>query len=261
LQKLTSVGLLKRVRLIATDNANCSGSLPALFFLTIAGGDLVERELGRRPPRITASDPKPFTLRHRRATVHARLAIDHAAHLARIPAPEWIMEQDCRGDGKKSSRQSPSDCLVLNNRFHVSGSTIAFRPDAACHIHVPFQNRLATLLAYLEVDRSTEGHGQWIRKLQGIEAFTADPKAWQDHWPAVRDARVRIFVLCKSKQRIANLIETSQSSAASDRIYFTTYPINAASVLTEYVWLDCNGNKRAIIQNLTPPADELHTSS
>ena len=102
LRKVSDEGLLKSVRLIAVDGDMRSGSLPTLYFLTEEGAELVERETGRHPRRVTRSSPKPFTLRHRMDTVRARLAIDRATELAKLAAPEWIMEQDTRGGGKAS---------------------------------------------------------------------------------------------------------------------------------------------------------------
>jgi Replication-relaxation len=198
LRKLTDASLLKRVRIIAVDHGLHSGSLPALFFLTEVGAELVERETGRQPPRVTRSDPKPFTLRHRRAVVRARVVIDQAAALAGIAAPAWIMEQDARPGRKAGPGRSPSEYLVLNNRYQRDGVTVSFRPDAACHLQLPHNGHAASLLVYIEVDRSTEGHSQWERKLQGIEAFLADPKAWRGHWPGVTTPIIRIFVVCKT---------------------------------------------------------------
>ena len=130
LKKLSDAGLLKRVRLIASDGKMTAGSLPMLYFLTPDGADIVCRETGVSPKRVTTGEPKPFTLRHRLDIVRARLAIDQAARLSEVTPPEWIMEQDVREDIKRTADRSPSDYLVLNNRYKVEGVTVAFRPDA-----------------------------------------------------------------------------------------------------------------------------------
>ncbi len=248
LKKLGDEGLLKRVRLMAVDSEFASGSLPALYFLTEAGADLVERETGRRPARVTRSDPKPFTLRHRLATVRARLAIDQSADLAGIAAPAWIMEQDTHDGEVPRKGRSPSESRVLVNRYYRDGHAMSFRPDAACHLQLPHNGRLASLLAYLEIDRGTEGHLQWKRKLNGIQAFVADPKGWPSHWPAVQNPIVRIFVLCKTQRRITQLIETTKTSSAASFIRFTTFPLDATTVLTGEVWQCCDGEFRRIIR-------------
>ena len=248
LKKIADDGLLKRVRLIAVDGDMRSGSLPTLYFLTEEGAELVERETGRRPRRVTRSDPKPVTLRHRRETVRARLAIDEAAKLAGIAAPAWIMEQDTRGGVKASKGRSPSEFQVLRNLYERDGHTVSFRPDASCHLQLPHKGSLASLVVYLEVDRSTEGHGQWERKLQGIEPFIDDPKAWRGHWPTVIDPIIRIFVLCKTQRRIDELIETTKSSSAAGDIRFTTYPLDVATVLIADVWQKSDGELKRIIR-------------
>ncbi len=101
---------------------------------------------------------------------------------------------------------------------------------------------------YLEVDRSTEGHQQWQRKLYGIEAFLKDSKVWHRHWPHVTDPAVRVFVLCKSQQRITNLIETTEPSPAAASIRFTRHPLDARTVLSKDVWIDCQGRLMRIIR-------------
>jgi Replication-relaxation len=247
-RKLTDEELLKRVRLIAVDGDMRGGSLPMLYFLTEAGADLVERETGRRPRRVTHSDPKPLTLRHRIDTIRARRAIDEAAKLAAIPVPEWIMEQDTRGNPKAMKGHSPSEFLVLCNRYQHDGHGVSFRPDAACHIQIPHNGGVASLLAYFEVDRSTEGHLQWKRKLAGLEAFIGDPKGWLRHWPTVTNPITRVFVLCKTQRRINELIETIKSSPAAGHIRFTTYPLDAPTVLTGDVWQSCDGEVRRILR-------------
>jgi hypothetical protein len=251
LRKLTDEGLLKRVRLIAVDGDMRSGSLPMLYFLTDEGADLVERETGRRPPRVTHSDPKPFTLRHRLDTVRARMAIDEAAKLAGIAAPAWIMEQDARGGQKATKGHSPSQFLVLHNRYQHDGQSVSFRPDAACHIHMPHNGGMVNLVAYLEVDRSTEGHLQWKRKLNGVEAFIDDAKGRRGHWPAVANPIIRVFVLCKTQRRISELIETTKSSSAAGHIRFTTFPLDIATALTGDLWQSCDGEIRRIIRGST----------
>ena len=248
LRKLSDEELLKRVRLIAVDADLRSGSLPMLYFLSEAGADLVERETGGRPPRVSHSDPKPFTLRHRLDTVRARLAVDGAAKISGVPPVAWIMEQDSRSGQKSKKGHSPSEFLILHNRYQHDGHTASFRPDAACHLRLPHHDEFASLLVYLEIDRSTEGHLQWKRKLQGIEAFVSDPKGWRLHWPDVTDPVIRIFVLCKTQRRIGELIETTRSSAAARYMRFATFPLNPESVLAGDIWQSCDGELRRIIR-------------
>jgi hypothetical protein len=249
LRKLAGEGLLKRVRLTAVDSENPGGSLPLLYFVTEEGADVVESETGCRPRRITRSDPKPLTLRHRMDTVRARLAIDCAAKLVGLAPPEWIMEQDMRESGKAAKGRSPSEFQVLNNRYPHDGRTVSFRPDAGFHLQTPYKGRLASLMVYLETDRSTEGHGQFEDKLPAIAAFLDDGgKGWRGHWPHVTDPTIFVCVLCKSPERVGNLGKTIQASPAARFIRLTTYPLDPAKVLTEYVWQDSHGERKRIIK-------------
>jgi len=144
--------------------------------------------------------------------------------------------------------RSPSEFRVLVNRYYSDGRSMSFCPDAACHLQMHNDGRLANLLAYVETDCSTEGHLQWKRKLNGIEAFVADPRGWMHHWPTVQNPIVRIFVLCKTQRRITHLIETTKTSSAASFIRFTTFPLDAATVLTGDVWQCCDGKLRRIIR-------------
>lgn len=230
-----------------------SGSLPTLYFLTEEGAELAERETGTRPRRVTRSDPKPFTLRHRLDTVRARLAIDQAANLAGIEVPEWIMEQDARSGGKARKGRSPTADLILKNTYHRDGRSFSFRPDASFHLQVPHKGNLASLLAYIELDRSTEGHKQWrVRKLPGIEAFLNDPKGWRSHWPEIASPTVVVLVLCKTERRVNELIETTKPSSAARSTRFTIYPMNPTTILTSDVWQDCKGELHPIIKPSQP---------
>ena len=250
LRKIVGEGLLWPRRLIAIDGDMRSGSLPMLYFLTNLGADLVEREIGTRPRRVTRSDPKQLTLRHRMDAVRARLAIDQAAEQAAIATLEWIMEQDTRGGGTARKGRSPSESLILRNHYERGGRTVGFRPDASCRLQLPYKERMESLIAYIEVDRSTEGHGQFERKLPGIEAFLSDGgEGWRSHWPTVTKATIRIFVLCKSKERLTNLSTIIKGSLAADTLRFAIYPLDPGTVLTEEVWSDCEGKMYRIIPN------------
>jgi hypothetical protein len=249
LRKIVGEGLLKPVRLIAVDSVKPGGSLPMLYFLTEAGAEIVESELGRRPRRVTRSDPKQLTLRHRMDTVRARLAIDSAAKLCGLAPPEWIMEQDMHGRGKGAKGRSPTESQILNNRYPRDGRIVSFRPDACCHLQRPHEGKLASLLVYVEVDRSTEGHGQFEEKLPGVEEFLQDGgKGWHGHWPQIENPTVFIWVLCKSPERAGNLGKSMRPSSAAPLIRLATYPLDPAKVLTDYVWQDCHGELKRIMK-------------
>lgn len=252
LKKMADASLLKAVRLIASDGGQQSGSLPTLWFLTDTGAELVASETGVYPRRVTRSEPKPFTLRHRLDIVRARIAIDRAAELATIATPHWIMEQDTSSRSKAIKGRSPTENRILSDRYYDEDNdrTITFRPDAAFHLQVPRPsgNGTKTLLGYVELDRSTEGHLQWQRKLWGIEAFLADTIGWRKHWPKVIDPAVVVFVLCKSRQRLANLAETTKPSKAAARIRLSTYPLDPRTALTSDVWEDCQGQLFTVIK-------------
>jgi hypothetical protein len=63
---------------------------------------------------------------------------------------------------------------------------------------------------------------------------------------------IRIFVLCKSQRRIRELAATIQPSPAASYFRFTTFPLDAATVLTAEVWQDCEGKLYRIIRSDKP---------
>jgi hypothetical protein len=161
------------------------------------------------------------------------------------------MEQDMHGRVKAAKGRSPSESQILNNRYLRDGRIVSFRPDAGCHLQTPHEGQLANLLAYIEVDRSTEGHGQFEEKLPGVEEFLNDGgRGWQGHWPDVNAPTIFVCVLCKSPERAANLGKTIQASPAARFIRLTTYPLDPAKVLTEYVWQNCQGELKRIMKPL-----------
>jgi len=263
LKKLSDAGLLRPIRLMAVDGYNSTkqsdgtkesigGSSCTVHFLTEDGGDIVERETGILPRRVTRSEPKQLTLRHRIEVVRARLAIDQASKQLGLPTVGWIMEQDNRVRTKAKKGRSPNEDQILNDRFFLesSGRTVAFRPDAAFHLQVsrPSGDGFKSLLGYIELDRSTEGHLQWEGKLQAIEAFFEESTAWKSHWPDVKDPAVILFVICKTNERMGNLAVTTKPSSIANRTRIATYPLDPQSVLTSDVWQDCNGELKRIIR-------------
>lgn len=255
LRKIVEAGLLRNVRITAVDGGVTAGSHPQLFFLTPEGGQLVADETGLMPRRISRSEPKQFTLRHRFEVVRARLAIDQAAQLADLPSPEWIMEEDSKPGVTRRKGRLPTDYQILRNDYTRNGRRVRFRPDAACHIRLPAGDAVHSLLAYLELDRSTEGHKQWKDKLRGIEPFFDDPKGPAGHWPdlcehpsdSLRKRPPIILVLCKSKTRMLNLIETTRASPKAHLIRFSTYPLDPAEALTGHIWHTCDGKTKSIV--------------
>ncbi len=250
LKKLADADLLKRKRIISDDGQLHGGSQPMLYFLTTNGAELVASETGVRPRRCSRSEPKQFTLRHRIEIVRVRLAFDEAAELADLPPVEWIMEQDTDPSIRRSRSRSPSDYLLLHKAFERGDRRVVFRPDAACHIQVPRPsgNGHKSLLAYFEVDLSSEGHRQWERKLWGIEAFLADAKAWQLHWPKVSNPDLVMFVVCKYKKRIRGLSSVVGGSSAAKQVRFALLPLLPSKALACPIWFDADGNVKSILK-------------
>jgi hypothetical protein len=187
------------------------------------------------------------------------MAIDAACRINELGPPEWILECD-RWPGVAVTAPL-HERFVLYETFRNGNSTVSFRPDASCHIRVRKRDKDGTkragnafhLIGYLEVDRSTESLSQIQGKLPGIHAFTRQPGAHRRHWPSVPNALVRVFFLCRSVERIANVARSIRKHPASELFRFATFADleQPERVFTEPVWRDAEGNRLLFIKPAT----------
>jgi hypothetical protein len=269
LKLLTEHGLVKPARLEVTyrtarvprptdgkDTAlkkppKSGGRLPTIYCLTEQGAEALEMATGQRPLRVSRSDPKPLTLFHRSEVVRARLAIDDACRLRSLPAPAWIMEQDTHPG--MSPNEPLSRRLILQQHFGQGHARVSCRPDASCLLRLPSRSAdrsFDELIAYLELDRSTNKHQIEIDKLAGYHCLLKE-QAYRRHWPETQRPTVRVLYVCPSHERVNNLAASFAGQPVAEYVRFAVLDdLVPERALSDAIWQTTGGELRAIL-----PAD------
>ena len=185
------------------------------------------------------------------AIVKARLAIDDGFRSLGLNIPQWIMEQDRRSDAKPD--EPPSQQRLLYHWFRSGDKTFSCQPDAACQMSIPRDaaaghRRMIDLIAFFEIDRSTERRNQFLGKYPGYTALI-EQRGWLRYFPSAASAPVRILVVCQSRQRLQSLQECSISHPLAPILRFTTATeLCSAHPLTSPIWQDTTSQRREFIR-------------
>lgn len=261
LQEFQQQGLTHSIALTVWYGKQGGGQLPTIHCLTERGANAIESITGSRPQRVLRSDPKPETLHHRLAVVQARLAMDDGCRTVGLAMPEWIMEQDRREDAQPN--EPPSRQRVLYHEFTTAGKKFTCQPDAACLMRIPrdadySSGRTTALLAFWEIDRSTERTMQTTNKCPGYGALL-ERHDYRRYWPHAERAAVRVFWVCRSRQRIDSLCEALKKHSVAKCFRFTTAEeLRAETAFTAPIWRTLDGQYREIIR--LPPNVPLTTA-
>ncbi|MAE68222.1 hypothetical protein CL635_00210 [bacterium] len=140
--------------------------------------------------------------------------------------------------------------MMLYHTFQNGREPITCRPDAASLLRIPKQdsNETVPLLGYWEVDRSTESLNQVKSKLPGYAMFLK-MQAYRRHWPELTQPAVRIFFVCQSQERMANVIDAITGLPAANAFRFCIQgDLEPKDLLNEPIWLATDGQRRAIIR-------------
>lgn len=248
---------LIRLQKLAVWYGDQSSRVPTVFTLTERGADVVAEATGLRPFRVHRSDPKPETFHHRLAIVKTRLSLDDGFQSLGLQLPQWIMEQDRSPDAKPN--EPPSLQRLLYHAFPEGNRTITCQPDAACRMSIPrdaarSEAGMIDLIAYFEIDRSTERRGQVLTKLPGYAA-AVEQRSWLRYFPQAASAPVRIFFVCQSQQRINSLRECLEENPLSSFLRFATMQeLTARHPLNDAIWQDTTGRRREIVRVTAPLA-------
>ncbi len=250
LQQHVAHGFL-RVHRLAVWCGDKTGTVPTIFTLTERGADIVEEATGLRPTRVHRADPKPETFHHRLEIVRTRLALDDGFRSLNLAVPEWIMEQDRRPDAKADS--PPSTQRKLYHAFPIGNRTITCQPDAACRMSIPRESSTGVidLIAYFEIDRSTERRLQVASKLPGYTALI-EQRAWPRYFPTAASAPVRLFFVCLTQKRIDSLrTHLADNPLASILRFATNRELTTRHPLTDAIWQDISSRRREIVRKAT----------
>lgn len=244
--------------------------------------------LGLDSPRLLRTDPKADTLLHRLAVARTILSVNDACRQQGWEMPDWILEQDTvPGVPQDTGNLSLAQRFVLVEEFEFpGGEVVRCRPDAASLLRIPTQGngKWIELIAYWEIDRSTERHAQFLsQKLPGYFALDRSRRYLQ-HWPQLTGSspELRVFFTFRSEERLLNLAQkiaeeptvtfrfpqnvkptgeqTRQASAFVERVFRMAVASdveNPDRVVTEKVWgspfKPHPGERRAIYR--TPMGD------
>jgi hypothetical protein len=252
LQLYQQQGLTRIVALSVWFNNGDRGRVPAIHCLTDRGADAVESASELRPRRVLRGEPKPETFHHRLSVVKARLAMDDACAAAKLLKPLWIMEHD-----RCPTAVAPDKPLLhqrwLYHAFSNAEKTIVCLPDAASLFRIPRDPRwperdTTDLLAYWEIDCSTERRTQIVERLPGYAALV-EQQGYRRYWPQLERPAVRVFWVCRSAERIKALCERLKDAPIAKIFRFTTADeLTAAAALVKPIWRDAAGGRREILR-------------
>ena len=243
-------GLLRTVVLTVWCGESGKGRIPAIHCLTERGGDAINSITGQRPRRVLRGDPKPETFHHRLAIVKSRLAIDDACAAAGLLETTWIMEQDY---DPTATAEPPLKRRILYHAFRTGSKTITCQPDAASLLFIPSdpaqpQTDTTNLLAYWEIDRSTESRSQILAKQPGY-ASVIKQHGYHRYWPEIQKPAIRVLWVCRSQERIEAICEKLKEESIAKFFRFTTAEeLSGQTALAVPIWRDWTGNRRTILQ-------------
>ena len=256
-------GLTRIVALSVWFSNGDRGRVPAIHCLTDRGADAVEAAGEARPRRVLHGEPKPETFHHRLAVIKARLAMDDACEAARWLKPVWIMEHD-----RCPTAVAPDKPLLhqrwLYHAFSVDNKTITCLPDAVSLLRIPRDPRRPTtntsdLVAYWEIDCSTERRTQIVNRLPGYAALV-EHQGYRRYWPQLHGPSVRVFWVCRSSERVTALCERVKDAPVAKVFRFTTADeLTAEAALLRPIWRDVGGTRREIVR--LPSQDIARTAA
>lgn len=220
---------------------------PSIYRLTVAGADLVEKRLGRRPPRPGRSDmPSVETVVHRLGVVKTRLAFDDAYRQEALPAPRWIMEYDTYADWTPTAKKHEQ--FLLAETFRVENRSLSCRPDAAALLHLPGEPP-AKVALYFEYDRSTEGEAQITQKLAWYATLFHNRHHLR-HWPDAENGIPRFAFICPTVRRIESIIGWGRHHSGIAYCRFAVAKdVTPNSVLRQPIWLDAMRRPRSLFRS------------
>lgn len=246
LMTLHGLTLTHRLRI---HTANGPRNQSSIVRLTEAGATLVEHVTGRRPKRWAKGEPPmPMTWPHRTAVVQAVLALTNQCSAARVTISNTILEYDTYPDFKPSAKASQK--FLLSEHFtETGGLDLHIRPDAFVGLVLPTADPpgLRNVATYFEVDLSSEG-SRFLAKIPAYRILlSTKTKYYKRHMP---DADVAaVLVVCKSRERIANLQKLLINEAGTSSFRFAVAAELQRARLHDPIWVTVHGDRRAILSS------------
>jgi len=251
-------GYVSAVRLTVTFAGQKRGRFSTVYRLTRAGGELLRDVTGEPPRRLLRFDPKPATLMHRLGVARVQLAVTDACDMHGLIPPIWILEQDSRaGASRKASR---SERFVLYEDLAATDrKLLPLRPDASSLIRIGANGQTHSLACWWEIDNSTETLGTVASKIPAYDAFLRGDELCRDgktrplycrHWPQIDAAVARVFFVCRSQERVANVSRAIKDDPGSRFVRFAVASeLTPSAFLSEPIWQTVAGERRAILES------------
>jgi len=115
-----------------------------------------------------------------------------------------------------------------------SGKTLAITPDAFFYLI----GKDKKAYYFLEVDRATESNRRWRDKIRGYVEYVKSGK----YTARFKTEALRVLTISTSKERMANLIKTTQSVENAYFFLFTTFDqIKDKNIIFEPIWKSMEG--------------------
>jgi hypothetical protein len=261
LRALANGGLIRALRPIICFAGDHHGRLPTIYCLTAQGAALLTEQTGVMVKRLMRVDPKPGTLLHRLGIARdLMLPINDACAEAKLPTPEWLLEQDLYPNAPDTA--SFDKRFVLYEVFTVqdgtpAGTTLSLRPDASCHLRVPGLGGTpahVNLLSYFEYDRSTVSLTALQRRLPAYQALVTT-ETYAKHWPLADKPTVRLFFVVRTQERLTNIATALKEIPGAALVRLTTVAeLRPDTFLRAPIWQTVTGQRLTIVRSPALPA-------
>jgi hypothetical protein len=163
------------------------------------------------------NDVEGYFLEHILAINDVRVALTVATK-EKCYTLEWTPEWDLKA--LKEKVEDPEK----------SGKYIAITPDS--YFVIKTQGKKASF--FLEADRATEANKRFKEKVRGYVEYVRTKK-YQERYKTIS---LRVLVVTTTKERLKNLMNTTQSVNGASFFWFTTFKeANPENILSKPIWL------------------------
>ena len=198
------------------------GSSKRVYCLSKKGADLISHLYGEKEAREINWNKKRnqvenFFIEHTLAINNVRIAFLKAVLETEDYDLFWFNEKEVKA--WKEKIDDPEN----------SGKTIAITPDA--FLYLLGQEKKAYY--FLEVDRATESNRRWQDKIRGYVEYVKSGK----YQARFKTSALRVLTITTSKERMANLIKTTQSVENAYFFLFATFDqIKERNIVFDPIW-------------------------
>ena len=198
------------------------GSSKRVYCLSKKGAALISHLYSEKEAREIKWNEKynkvePFFIEHTLAINDVRIAFLKAVLETKDYTLFWFNEQEVKA--WKEKVDDPEN----------SGKTFPITPDAFLYL----MGKDKKAYYFLEVDRATESNRRWRDKIKGYVEYVKSGK----YQARFKTEALRVLTISTSKERVANLIKTTQSVENAYFFLFATFEqIKDRNIIFKPVW-------------------------